>query len=472
MEYIKTPTEISLNEVIKKDFVLAPSSLTRVIIKNKNTQYLRDLISFKKKGQEVGSSAYITKSNKFFIRTRAVNKHSWILYKKSKEGIIPINPLFFKKYDLRKGDVLLCKDSNIGECAIIHSEEFKDDFAISGGFIKLRFTKNTYYIFAMLKSAFFKEQLLSTTARGSTIKHARDMYLDCVIPFPASKSRDKVISSVEKLTREIIRNEANLLENHNKIFSLIAEEVKSNQKRDGFSYNFPFLEDVSKTLRLDAGIYSEDYSYKVFMIKNYSNGCSDLYSLGFKAERGTSLEIKGLGTRIDSEISKEGFYELVIPTNISVHGTVMGSSYIGTKIDLRTVKKGDIVFGGEGFEKGRTFVVCEDIGKIATNYHGIRIFKDKINLFESIFVRCFLAYWREQGMIDYIGVGGSGGHCAPEYFNYLLIPNFPQQIKQQIVKLYYNTDKENPGIYQLDQLNRRLKMEVKDLIDKIVTGAL
>ena len=98
MEYIKIPPEISLNEVIKKDFVLAPSSLTRVIIKNKNTQYLRDLISLKEKGQEVGSSAYITKSNKFFIRTRAVNKHSWILYKKSKEGIIPINPLFFKLF--------------------------------------------------------------------------------------------------------------------------------------------------------------------------------------------------------------------------------------------------------------------------------------------------------------------------------------------------------------------------------------
>jgi type I restriction enzyme S subunit len=472
MEYIKTPPEIGLNEVIRKDFVLAPSSLTRVIIKNKNIQYLRDLISLKEKGQEVGSSAYITKSNKFFIRTRAVNKHSWILYKKSKEGIIPINPLFFKKYDLRKGDVLLCKDSNIGECAIIHSGEFKDDFAISGGFIKLRFVKNTYYIFAMLKSAFFKEQLLSMTARGSTIKHAKDMYLDCVIPFPASKSQDKVISSVEKLTQEIIQNETNILENHNKIFSLIAEELTTNQKGNSFPYNFPFLEDVSKTLRLDAGIYSEDYSRKVFMIKNYIHGCSDLYSLGFKAERGTSLEIKGLGTRIDSDIPKEGFYELIIPTNISVYGTVMGSSFIGTKADLRTVNKGDIIFGGEGFEKGRTFVVCEDVRNIATNYHGIKIFREKENLFESIFVRCFLAYWREEGMIDFIGVGGSGGHCAPEYFNYLLIPNFPSKKKEEVVKLYYNEDKANLGIYQLDKQNKQLKIEVKELIDKIVAGTL
>jgi hypothetical protein len=208
------------------------------------------------------------------------------------------------------------------------------------------------------------------------------------------------------------------------------------------------------------------------MIKNYIHGCSDLYSLGFKAERGTSLEIKGIGTRIDSDISKEGFYELIIPTNISVYGTVMQSSFIGTKADLRTVKKGDIIFGGEGFEKGRTFVVCEDVGNIATNYHGIKIFREKVNLFESIFVRCFLAYLREEGIIDYIGVGGSGGHCAPEYFNYLLIPNFPSKKKEEIVNLYHNEDKDKLGIYQLDKRNKQLKIEVKDLINKIVAGTL
>ena len=143
MEYVKILSEISLNEVFKNDFVLAPSSLSRVIVKNKNVIPLGALISSKCKGLEVGSSAYISKSNKFFIRTKAINDYSWLLYKRSKKGIIPLSPLFFKKYELREGDVLFCKDSNIGECAFIHSDEFRHDYMISSGFIRLRFEKNT-----------------------------------------------------------------------------------------------------------------------------------------------------------------------------------------------------------------------------------------------------------------------------------------------------------------------------------------
>ena len=324
----------------------------------------------------------------------------------------------------------------------------------------------------MLKSGFFKEQIMSMTARGSTIKHSKEAYLDCLIPFPVSKRKDKVFKRVEALAKQIILNETKIIEYHKKIFELIDGELKEHQKKDHFSYTYPYLENIKESMRLDAGIYSEDYSEKAFLVKNYVNGYSDLYSLGFRVQRGTSLEIKGLGTRLNSDIFKEGFYELVIPTNISVYGTIMRSSYIGTKTNLRTIKKGDIIFGGEGFGKGRTFVVCEDVNNIATNYHGIRIFKEKEDISESIFVRCFLAYWREEGMIDYIGVGGSGGHCAPEYFGFLLIPNFPKKKKEEITKLYYNDNRTKIGIYQMDKENTFLKKEVKELIDKIIAGKL
>ena len=75
-------------------------------------------------------------------------------------------------------------------------------------------------------------------------------------------------------------------------------------------------------------------------------------------------------------------------------------------------------------------------------------------------------------MIDYIGVGGSGGHCAPEYFNYLLIPKFPQKKKEEITKLYYYDNKKMLGIYQLDKENMLLKRRAKVFIDKIVAGEL
>ena len=42
-------------------------------------------------------------------------------------------------------------------------------------------------------------------------------------------------------------------------------------------------------------------------------------------------------------------------------------------------------------------------------------------------------------MSDYIGVGGSGGHCAPEYFHLIEIPNFPESKQKEIAELYYNS---------------------------------
>jgi hypothetical protein len=36
-----------------------------------------------------------------------------------------------------------------------------------------------------------------------------------------------------------------------------------------------------------------------------------------------------------------------------------------------------------------------------------------------------------------MAVGGSGGHFSPEYFDALWIPNFPDELKTRIVKLYH-----------------------------------
>lgn len=468
MKYTKLLNEVAYEEILGNDFILAPSSLNYVPIKNKNVKPLKSLIKSKDKGVEVGSFAYIPKSNKFFIRTKALNKNHWITSTKGKETIISVNPLYFKKFSLEEGDIIISKDSNIGECVIIGDDDYKEDYMISGGLIRLKIEKDRYYIFAIMKSDFFKEQLHSLIARGSTIKHAKDIYLNCLIPFPNGKDADEIKGTIAQMAKEIISNEMAIIEKSNLISDIIDNELKNNQKKSKFNYNYPNLEDVKKSYRLDASIYSEDYLQNVFIVKNYSNGFSDLKSLGFKSKRGSSLEIKGLGTRVNSKIPKKGFYALIIPKYISEHGTIEEISYIGTNKNLITINKGDILFGGEGFEKGRTFVVCEAMDNVAINYHAIRIFRETIDLTESIFVRCFLFYWRRLGIIDYIGVGGSGGHLAPGYFNYLLIPNFPDNKKKQMAKLYFDEKEEELGIFQLDKRNKELKEEIDTLIDQII----
>ena len=89
-------------------------------------------------------------------------------------------------------------------------------------------------------------------------------------------------------------------------------------------------------------------------------------------------------------------------------------------------------------------------------------------------------------MIDRIGVGGSGGHCAPSYFHLIVTPKFPDNEKNNIVKLYYNNIKYNSddlnlsnflendhkynlnaGIYELDRSIKKMKKQLNKVIEKI-----
>ena len=254
-----------------------------------------------------------------------------------------------------------------------------------------------------------------------------------------------------------------------------------------FNFELPKIKEVEEVGRFDTSLYSPAFKKWNFIINNYKNGSKNLLSRGFDWARGTSLEKNFIGTRVDSDVYKKGFYELVLPTNISQYGYVDKSIYIGTPTKLKTISKGDIIFGGEGFGKGRTYVVIEDTNNVATNYHGIRIINLNNNLTESIFIRCFLAFWRNKGMIDFIGVGGSGGHCAPSYFHLIETPLFDEPKQQEIAKLYHNSEihydsktftlenflskdneyNEQAGIYELDKTAKQLKEILNTTIESI-----
>jgi type I restriction enzyme S subunit len=289
------------------------------------------------------------------------------------------------------------------------------------------------------------------------------------------------------LTQAIINKEQLIKERHENIFQKIEQELLSNQKPNKFKFELPTINEIQQTERLDTSLYCKEFKYWNFVVKNYNKGSNDLISRGFTWARGTSLEQGFIGTRIDSEIYHKGFYELVLPTNISQYGFVEKSTFIGTPTKLKTIEKGDIIFGGEGFSKGRTYVVIDDSHNVATNYHGIRIINTNHDLIESIFIRCFLAFWRSKGMIDFIGVGGSGGHCAPSYFHLIETPLFEETKQKEIALLYHNPDSnyqadnftldnfldqdnsfnETAGIYELDKTAKQLKEILNKAIDDI-----
>jgi len=485
--YVKTPSSISYSQIIEKDFTLSSSQYMDLVMPNQNFLYVRDFLSRplqrKDLGVEVGSLNYIGQSTHYFLRTKALQQHSF-LPEITSETVLPIMPSCFVKMNLKKGDLIISKDSNIGEIVILDKDY--PNYMLSGALYKLPVSEKKYYLLAFIKHNIFREQLDFMVPKGATIRHAKTMFLDCKIPMP-NYNAENTIKFVELLTQAIINKEQLIRKRHETIFGLIENELLSNQKTNKFKFELPTIKDILQTERLDTSLYSKDFKYWNFLVKNYINGSRDLISRGFSWSRGTSLEQGFIGTRVDSEKYYKGFYELVLPTNISQYGYVEKSTYIGTPTKLKTIEKGDIIFGGEGFGKGRTYVVVDDSHNVATNYHGIRIINTNQNLTESIFIRCFLAFWRSKGMIDFIGVGGSGGHCAPSYFHLIETPLFDDRKQKEIALHYHNPESnyqadiftldnflekdnafnETAGIYELDNTAKQLKEILNKAIDDI-----
>lgn len=488
-KYVKTPTSITYNSIVDKDFTLSSSQYRNLIINNKNCLLVQDFLSRKLNrkdlGIEVGAINYIDKSPYLFLRTKALQEHSFIP-EFTDESALPIMPSVFSPMNLKKNDILISKDSNIGEVVILDKDY--PNVMLSGAIYKLPIKIHKYYLLAFIKHPIFREQLDAIVPKGATIRHAKTLFLNCKIPLP-NLEKEKTIEFIECLTKAIINKEILIRERHSSILGLIEKELLENQKMaNKFSFQLPKIGEIENIGRLDTSLYCESFKKWQFIVRNYLGGYKNLIDRGFCWARGTSLEKNFIGNRIDSNIYMKGFYELILPTNISQYGYVEQSSYIGTQTKLKTISQGDIIFGGEGFGKGRTYVVIENSNNVATNYHGIRIINKLKDLTDSIFVRCFLAFWREKGMIDYIGVGGSGGHCAPAYFNLIDTPLFTDLKKEEIVNLYhnpkvkYNTEQfsvrnflekdneynANAGIYELDKTAKKLKEKLNRAIDDII----
>lgn len=440
MNFISTTTVISSNDFLEKDYSFSASLYKKVIIPTANVKPVRELLdpnNMYDKGIEPGSMWYMDKSPYYFIRTKALQGFTSILYPKG-NAVIGINPNVFVSANLQAGDILMSKDSNIGECAVV-TQERTINHMFSGGIVRLNPICDSYYLFAFLKHSLFKQQLTCTVPRGATIKHAKDMWLDCRIPFPNDPS---FCDKVSALARAIIQIESEIKEKSENILTLINDELRENQAGKQYSYMYPSSQEIEESGRFDAAVFSEKYKRTIWQIENYAFGFITPEEAGFSIIPGPSLEIKLLKVRIDSDDYRPGYYSLILPTNISEYGTMNAIPYLGTPKKLPKLKYGDIIFGEAGFQKGRSIVLLDDTGQreYTTNAHGLYARHKDSDIQESIFFRCIFDWYRSTGLIDLMAVGGSGGHFSPEYFESIKIPNFPQKVKERIVRCYHNKD--------------------------------
>jgi len=135
-------------------------NIKKLCIKNDNLHCLSDFLDRElvrsDLGQEVGSNNYVDFSQYMFIKTKALQAKSFLI-DDGKETIQKISPNYFVNMNLKKGDILMSKDSNVGE-AVILDKDYPDTM-LCGGIYRLPITKNKYYILAFIKSSIFRKQI-------------------------------------------------------------------------------------------------------------------------------------------------------------------------------------------------------------------------------------------------------------------------------------------------------------------------
>lgn len=491
MDYLRVPKEITLDEIQTEDVSLSPSMYRSVIIPTRTVKQVKDLLnpthSFDK-GLEPGSTWYMKRSTHYFIRTKALQENSCLLYPKG-DAIIPINPKVFVDPVLCDGDILMSKDSNVGECAIIDGNYWINHM-FSGGVVRLHPVRERYYLFSFLKHPLFKAQLHAKTARGAIITHAKKLWLDCLVPFPNQKDASRVIQYAAALMQAIVDKEKAIRKKNSLIDKVIKTELSQHQKSGStFTYSLPTIKEISNLNRLDVGMYSEDFKYKQFLIRNYERGYTNYEDFGFEIGRGQNLQISCIGKSIYSDEPKANFYRLVAPTDISEYRTVRQFRYLGNKKALSLLKQGDVIFGAEGFCKGRVVILADEVKKTISNIHGIIFHPKDGDFVKGIFFGCFLGYLRSIGLVDAIGAGGSGGSLAIGYFHHVPIPKFPESKQIEIARFYHNPSPPpkdtqtldtfidwhhrwnvDLGIWELDREMKVLQCTLADVQQQIIAG--
>lgn len=459
----------------------------RVSIPAAQTKPISDLLEQYDKGSDPGSLYYLPQSTHYLIRTKALQEHSTLIYPKG-DAITPLNPRAFTDLHLTDGDILLSKDSNVGECAMVDGHRWHNH-TLSGGIVRLRPNIDRFYMLAFLKHPIFKAQLHAIVPRGATIAHANKLWLNCLMPFPTGSDATRTTKYVSALMQAIFEKEQAIRSRSDSILEAITTELTSRQRNREFRYAYPTISNVKSLLRFDAAIYSTELKSKLWLIQNYASGFKTPGTAGFTVTPGPSLEIKILRTRIDSDTFHPGYYALLIPSNISNYGTMNTVSFIGTPKKLPLLRQGDILFGEAGFQKGRSIVLAEGYDHATTNAHGLYARRADGDLNSSIYFRCIFHWYRNMRLIDLMAAGGSGGHFSPSYFESLLIPNFPDDVRRKIIELYHKATAPPPkpltignfvewhrewndrlGIWELDRELKALQLKLLAVQDKIIDG--
>ncbi|MBQ9161033.1 MAG: restriction endonuclease subunit S [Methanobrevibacter sp.] len=419
---------INFNQIIDNNY-----SFSAKLYETRQERYvksckLRDfLISPVKKGIEIGSDAYTLNKQFRFIRTSNILKTSFLVDETSCVGV---PESFFENHDLNENSILIVKDGSLGNVAFLDKDY--QSFMISSG-INVLNCRHPFYVFSILQHELFKENFEYNVASGSTISHAKDIFLDFDIPLPDNQ---EVIGFVENIMESIILKERLI---RDKIFSLnnYISELLNFNGFDNIGNSYPTYSDLISVNRLDAGYYSKKSMYIRNLIESYDGGFFYL----------SSDNLKGGNTpKIRSEPSKDELsYKWIVPAYIDSNGLncdINSMDFTGKNnidgdtclIINRTSKKTD---GQSGKYVGiASFYDYSFFGEGHHNQGFYRLVNmDKVDLITIVAILNHPIYREYFGEI-------SVGSKMKEIKKYNLIeiplPDFSRDIKNKIKELYFN----------------------------------
>ncbi len=451
MEFINPPNSVFYKDVVSKNFCLAPSKYSKFIIPNnqKDVSFhnLSKITSLSEKRQEIKKKGKYT-----YIEIGDINIYNGdIDYKEYVGFYVPQNrPLILNKDDIiiskvrtyRKGIAFVTKKGSVCTPAFLVIRN-----------IDKSLTKE--YLYAILRSNFFVEQILSFQNRGMYPRLDKDTSKEVLIPKPKNNEIIKFITNIVKI---ILSKEDKIKTNFVKINKIIEEEILLNQKQKKNYSSNPNYNEILKKSRIDTGIYNKEYKGIIDLIKNYSKGFFTIPSNKFKSGSTPKDRIIGKGTKkwiTPSIISKYG--NLVKEENIICKKNNISKDCI--LIINRTSKEGVGEYVGIS-----TFYDFEIMGLGHHNQGCYRI--EDFSREELIFITLLLnsKYYRK--LCGNISMGSKMKEIKITDFAEIPFPNFDKTKRDKLIFLYNSEE----GILKLSkQVNQSIK-RIEDIVSKMIKG--
>jgi type I restriction enzyme S subunit len=486
MKYVRVPNELTTQEVLSEDHCFSPGRYVRFI-----------------PPKEKGLSHFVPLDELVHVRDETVKVDKACSYKYAEIGDIDVATGGVSFREMRghqlptqrparaaAGDVLVSTVRTYRKGIGLVTDD-DADLVTTGAILNLCSTKSATgvalpYIYSFLRSDFFVEQVWSLLHRGVYPRMDKGALSRILVPVTESAEASSYVAA---LAQSIADKERAIRSKSSEIHAAIDLELAIGQGNELFKYAYPNLDELRKTLRFDTGLYCKGFREFQHRVTNYRHGTTTLSSMGVRSRRGPNLAVSVIGKSLYGNVRKAGWYELIRPVNISEFGTVSSKEWLGTSKKLPTLSAGDLILGCEGFEKGRSIVLIEAPERCTTNFHGTVLSWPGAEIWRMVFVRCFLAYLRANGVIDWVGVGGSGGHMSPSYFDYLPFPRVPDTVQIRISRLYHNPVpapkgkltvdnfvgwhrewNRGLGIWELDREMRALQDELERAQTEIIEG--